>query len=121
PGSSRAAMIAFVKEIAAKARAIKPDAAIVVQNAEELLSSDSYVAAIDGIAKEDLFYGADHGGSRNPSGMVSESVGLLKRAKAKGKKVFVVEYLSGGSASRVASEIRAQGFVPNFAGRNLSN
>lgn len=121
PGGSRAAMIAFVQQVASQARSIKGDAAIVVQNAEELLTSDSYVAAIDGIAKEDLFHGANHSGSRNPGGMVQASVGLLKRAKARGKSIFVVEYLSGGSASQVAGEIRRQGFVPNFAGRDLSN
>lgn len=121
PGGSRNAMIAFVREVAAQARAIKGDAAIVVQNAEELLTSDSYVASIDGIAKEDLFHGVRHDGGRNPGGMVSTSVGLLKRAKSRGKSIFVVEYLSGGTASRVADEIRAQGFVPSFAGRSLSN
>jgi hypothetical protein len=46
---------------------------------------------------------------------------FVEAAKAKGKSIFVVEYLSGGSASSVASEIRRQGFVPNFAGRDLSN
>ena len=121
PGGSRAAMIAFVQQVAAQARGIKSDAAIVVQNAEELLTSDSYIAAIDGIAKEDLFHGANHSGNRNPGGMVSASVGLLKRAKAKGKSIFVVEYMNGGTASRVAEEIRAQGFVPSFAGRSLAN
>ena len=121
PGGSRAAMIAFVRSVAAQARSIKGDAAIVVQNAEELLTSDSYVTAIDGIAKEDLFHGVSHDGRRNPGGMVSASVGLLKRAKGRGKSIFVVEYLSGGSAGRVAEEIRAQGFIPSFAGRSLSN
>lgn len=121
PGGSRAAMIAFVRQIAAQARAIKPDVAIVAQNAEELLTSDSYVAAIDGVAKEDLFHGVNHDGARNPRGMVASSVSLLKRAKSKGKSIFVVEYLSGAVARRVASEIRAQGFVPGFAGRSLSN
>lgn len=121
PGGSRAAMIAFVQQVAAEARRIKPDAAIVVQNAEELLTSDSYLEAIDGIAKEDLFHGANHSGNRNPGDMVSASVRLLKRAKAKGKTIFVVEYLSGEMAARVGQEIRAQGFVPSFAGRSLSN
>ena len=121
PGGSRQEMIAFVQQVASQARSIKSDAAIVVQNAEELLTSDSYVAAIDGIAKEDLFHGANHSGNRNPGGMVSASVGLLKRAKAKGKSIFVVEYMSGGSASNVAGEIRAQGFIPSFAERSLAN
>ncbi len=121
PDGSRNAMIALVREVAATARSAKGDAAILVQNAEELLTSDSYVSAIDGIAKEDLVHGVNHDGGRNPRGMVAESVGLLKRAKARGKSIFVVEYLSGGTASRVAEEIRSMGFVPNFAGRSLSN
>lgn len=121
PGGSRAAMIALVREVSRQARAIKPDAAILVQNAEELLNSGEYLAAIDGIAKEDLFHGVDHNGTRNPAGMVSESVRLLKAARSKGKTIFVVEYLSGGTAERVAGEIRAQGFVPNFASRGLGN
>jgi cysteinyl-tRNA synthetase len=121
PGGSRNAMIAFVREVASQARSIKGDAAILVQNAEELLTSDSYVAAIDGIAKEDLVHGVNHDGGRNPGGMVKASVGLLQRAKAKGKTIFVVEYLTGGTASGVADEIRRLGFVPNFAGRSLNN
>jgi cysteinyl-tRNA synthetase, unknown class len=121
PGGSRAAMIQFVREVSSQARSIKGDAAIIVQNAEELLDSDSYASAIDGIAKEDLFHGASHNGQRNPSTMVAGSISLLKRAKARGKAIFVVEYLSGGTAAGVAAEIRRQGFVPNFAGRSLSN
>lgn len=121
PGGSRAAMVAFVRQISAQARSIRPGAAILVQNAEELLTSDSYLAAIDGIAKEDLFHGASHTGARNPGGMVSASVGLLNRAKSHGKSIFVVEYLSGGRAPHVADEIRRMGFIPNFAGRNLGN
>ncbi|MGE3914661.1 MAG: endo alpha-1,4 polygalactosaminidase [Hyphomicrobiaceae bacterium] len=121
PGGSRPAMIAFVREVAAAARAVKPGAAIVVQNAEELLTSAPYLEAIDGVAKEDLFHGADHSGSRNPGGMVSASVSLLDRAKSRGKAIFVVEYLSGGMASHVAGQIRSRGYVPSFAGRSLAN
>jgi len=121
PGGSRAEMIKFVKEISAQAHAIKSDVAVLVQNAEELLDSDSYVAAIDGVAKEDLLHGVNHDGRRNSAGMIASSVGHLKRAKARGKAVFVVEYLSGGSASSAASEIRRLGFVPSFAGRDLAN
>lgn len=118
---NKAGMIQFIKEISAQARAIKGDAAIIVQNGEELLDSDSYLAAIDAIAKEDLFHGVKHDGSRNPASMVSGSLQLLNRAKARGKKIFVVEYLSGSTAAGVAAEIRKQGFVPNFAGRNLDH
>ena len=121
PGGSRPEMIQFVREIVSRARSVKGDAAIIVQNAEELLTSDSYVAVIDAIAKEDLFHGVNHDGRRNPASMIAGSLGPLQRAKSRGKAIFVIEYLSGSSAGSVAAEIRRQGFVPNFAGRSLSN
>lgn len=118
---NKAAMIQLIREIASQARSLKGDAAIMVQNGEELLDNSGYVSAIDAIAKEDLFHGVKHDGSRNPASMVSGSLQLLNRAKSQGKKIFVVEYLSGGTAASVAAEIRKQGYVPNFAGRSLSN
>jgi len=118
---NRAAMIEFIKEISAQARSIKGDAAIIVQNGEELLDNSGYVSAIDAIAKEDLFHGINHDGRRNSNSDIKWSVALLNRAKSWGKKIFVVEYLSGSTAAGVAAEIRKQGFVPNFAGRNLDH
>lgn len=118
---SKSQMIQFVREIAADIRSIKGDAAIIVQNGEELLDNPGYVSSIDAIAKEDLFHGIRHDGSRNAAGAISASVRLLQRAKAQGKKIFVVEYLSGGTAESVGFEIRKLGFVPNFARRGLGN
>ena len=117
---TKAQMIQFIREIAAQARSIKGDAAIMVQNGEELLDNAGYVSTIDAIAKEDLFHGVKHDGRRNPQPMISGSLQLLNRAKAQGKKIFVVEYLKGDTAAGVAAEIRKQGYVPNFAGRNLN-
>jgi cysteinyl-tRNA synthetase, unknown class len=118
PGSSRAEMIQLVREVASMARSIKGDAAILVQNGEELLSDSGYVSAIDGIAKESLYYGTTSGiGKRNSVGDINASLGPLKRAKARGKAVLVVEYI--GDNAGVASEIRSHGFVPNFAKRGL--
>lgn len=119
PGGSRAEMIKLVKEVAAEARAAKSGAKVYVQNAEELLTDKSYVASIDGIAKEDLYYGINHDGRRNSKGDIDASLNLLKKAKAQGKAVHVVEYVGGGSRSQAESEIRKQGFVPAFAPRNL--
>ena len=67
PGGSRAAMVSFVKQVATAARAKNGGAAIIVQNAEELLTSGSLSSAIDGIATEDLVHGVDHNGGRNPT------------------------------------------------------
>jgi len=119
PGGSRAEMIKLVKEVAAEARSTKSGAKVYVQNAEELLSDKGYVAAIDGIAKEDLYYGINHDGRRNSKGDIAASVALLKKAKAQGKAVHVVEYVGGGTRSQAEGEIRKNGFVPGFARRGL--
>jgi cysteinyl-tRNA synthetase len=116
----RAEMIRFVRALSAKARALKPDFLIIAQNAEELLDDDSYIVAIDGIAKEDLLFGVDGEGRRNGTGMIRDSMARLKRATEAGKQVMVVEYLQDPrtvAATRI--EIQELGFVPYFAPRGL--
>ncbi len=114
PKGARAEMIGFVKEVAAEARRAKGGASVVVQNAEELLSDKGYVDAIDGVAKESLYYGVKGKGVRNSDGDVSASRKLLKQAKDRGKAVLVVEYLSGGSDSAEAKKnAKRDGFVGN--------
>lgn len=113
PGGSREQMVKLVREVASEARARKGNAAVIVQNAEELLTNKTYLGAIDGVAKEDLYHGIRHRGERNSSGDVAESKKYLKSAKSQGKAVFVVEYLNGNTSSKVADEARRDGFVPN--------
>lgn len=121
PGGSREQMVKLVKEVAAEARTKNSDAAVIVQNAEELLTDRSYVNAIDGVAKEDLYHGIQHRGERNSRTNVEASRSYLKKAKAEGKAVFVVEYLNGSTAANVAEEARRDGFVPNtHAPRSLN-
>lgn len=121
PGGSRKAMIKFVKEVASDARRSKGDAAVAVQNAEELLSDKSYVDTIDAIGKEDLYHGINHDGSRNNKGAVKASVDLLKKAKLRGKGVYVVEYLDGEHAKRVRNEASRDGFVASTGRRKLDS
>jgi len=115
PKGARAEMIAFVKEIAAEARSKRGNAAVVVQNAEELLTDKGYVAAIDGVAKESLYYGVKGQGRRNDAGDIDASRKLLRKAKEGGKAVYVVEYLKGDgeASSKAKSEARRDGFVGN--------
>ena len=87
-------MAAFIIKLTNYMRAKKPDIAILVQNAEELLDRNDYVAAIDGIAKEDLLYGITHREEPNKKDDVVWSTNLLKGAQTKGKKIFVIEYLT---------------------------
>jgi cysteinyl-tRNA synthetase len=117
--NAKGAMIELVKEVSQRARSRKSSFVVMVQNAEELLVDGSYVAAIDAVAKESLFFGVAGEGRRNSSGDITASVRDLKRAQNSGKTIFVIEYLSGGRIEGVRSEIRAQGFVPFFGPRDL--
>lgn len=115
PKGSRKEMINFVKEVAAEARAKRGNAAVVVQNAEELLSDKGYVDAIDGVAKESLYYGVKGKGRRNDAQDIDASRKLLRNAKKEGKAVYVVEYLKGdgSSSSKAKAEAERDGFVGN--------
>jgi cysteinyl-tRNA synthetase, unknown class len=118
--TARADMIAFVAKLAAQARARAPGFVIIVQNAEELLEDPAHLAVIDGIAKEDLFYGIDHDGKRNKPDVIAYAVRDLQRVRASGKPVFVVEYVPfEAAADNVRAEIAAEGFLPLVAGRDL--
>jgi len=121
PGSSRAAMIQLVREVSGWARSHNGNAAIMVQNGEELLNDASYLSAIDAVAKEDLFHGIDHKGTRNSAANVNWSAGKLKLAQNAGKKIFVIEYLKGSTAESVRAEARKYGFVPFFGPRDLKS
>lgn len=91
---ARDQMADFIVKLTNHMRARKPDVAILAQNAEELLDRPNYVAAIDGIAKEDLLYGITHKEAPNKKEEVDWTTNLLKPFKAQGKAVFVIEYLT---------------------------
>ncbi|MEW5962063.1 MAG: endo alpha-1,4 polygalactosaminidase [Pseudomonadota bacterium] len=113
-------MIAFVRRLAEQARRLRPDFLVILQNAEELLARPEMIAAIDAVAKEDLFYGIDHSEKANPRSAVEESLAHLRRARAAGRPVFVVDYLQDrGKITDARRRIEAEGFIPYFAPRNL--
>ena len=121
PGGSKAEMVKLVEEVSRAAKSKKGNAAVIVQNSEELVNDERYARAIDGIAKEDLYHGIRHDKRRNSSEEVSEAEKHLSRAKAKGKSVMVVEYLDDDDddADSVKSRARSKGFVPTTARREL--
>jgi cysteinyl-tRNA synthetase len=113
-------MGALIARIARYARAMKPDALVVMQNAEELIARPEVRDAIDAIAKEDWLYGVSHEEKANPADMVRDSLGYLRRAKSRGLRVLVVEYLSDPGTARAAeARIRREGFLPLIAERSL--
>jgi cysteinyl-tRNA synthetase, unknown class len=114
-------MIAFVKALAAHARSLKPGFLIVPQNGEELLEEAGYRAAIDGIAKEDLLFGAGRSKHPNSQEQIDTGVRHLKLMTRDRKPVFVVEYLDNPQDIATArTRIEAYGFIPHFAARALN-
>ena len=55
--TAKADMAAFLRRLTDYARQRNPDFLVVMQNAEELLDDPQVLDSIDGIAKEDLFFG----------------------------------------------------------------
>ena len=121
PGA-RDTMIKFVERLAAHARKKNPHFMVILQNAEELLADARMVKTIDAVAKEDLFYGADHSENANPAEAVRQSVKYLTLAKEAKRPVFVVDYLKDKAKSADAkARIQALGFTPYIAPRDLGS
>ena len=120
--TAQADMISFVRSISDYGRTRRPGFLVVPQNGEELLSDASYRTAIDGVAKEDLFYGETGDGVANPPDDTRQNIGLLRRAKADGLPVFVIEYVADAGRQReIAENLRALGFVGLFGERGLKS
>lgn len=118
-GASRQ-MIDFVVELAAIARKARPDFIVLPQNAEELLSAPRYVAAIDGVAKEDLMFGHTGDGQINTAAQIAETAARLQFALDAGRPALVVEYLDRPELAATADAmLRSQGMIPYFAPRKL--
>ncbi len=119
--SARMDMAMFLRRLSEYARRKNPDFLIIMQNAEELLDDAQVMAAIDGIAKEDLFYGIDRPGEPNRPQDVRYSLQQLRMARNAGRKVLVVEYLSEPTKMAAAAKLILEaGFVPYFAPRLLN-
>lgn len=117
---ARDQMADFIIKLTNHMRSRKPDVAILSQNAEELLDRPNYVAAIDGIAKEDLLYGISHKETPNKPADVDWTVKLLKPFRAQGKAVFVIEYLTRLDYVRDAKKrLDDMGFVMYMGPRGL--
>jgi len=113
-------MVEFVSRIAARAKAQRPDFLVVSQNGDPLLSDAKFRRAIDGFAREDLFYGEDGEGKRNGSEDIRDAVRHLKMFAGEGKPVFVVEYPRNDAQAQTARrEISEHGFIGLIAKRSL--
>ena len=117
---SRDRMSDFMTKLIDYIRTKKPDAGILVQNAEELLERPKYVDAIDGIAKEDLQFGIHHREELNKSAEIEWSTNLLLSAQKRGKAIFVVEYLQQpGNIEKAKAFMGQRNFVLYYGPRGL--
>ncbi len=117
---ARDRMSDFLVRLIADIRTKKPDAAIMMQNAEELLDRPQVVSAIDAIAKEDLIYGITHREEINKKDDIDYSTKLLQDAQKAGKVIFVVEYLRNAKNIEAAkARMKELGFVLYYGPRGL--
>jgi len=118
--TAEAEMVELVTRLAAHARRLDPHFLVVMQNAEELLASPDVVRAIDGLAKEDLFYGIDHRATPNDKETVDWTLEALSALRRSGRRVLVVEYLDDPVKIEDArSRALANDFVVHFTVRDL--
>lgn len=85
---------------------------ILGQNGEELADNPTYLAHIDGIAKEDLqFYyqnGNESSFGKVPADWYSGSKPYLEKAEAAGVEVFVVEYMTKTRQTQNTAALQAE-------------
>ncbi len=119
--SAQGDMESFIAALTDHARAINPQAIIVLQNAEELIQSRAVRNRIDAIAKESLYFNPDTPGTASPTDDEAASLEDLRRARQAGRKVLVVEYVADADRARIARrKANKEGFLIHFAERSLS-
>ncbi|MBK6619618.1 MAG: endo alpha-1,4 polygalactosaminidase [Saprospirales bacterium] len=108
----------FVGEIGDYAKNADPDFAIVPQNGIELTSSSAYLAVIDGVGQEDLFFGYNKDDKATPEETSAYLTELLDAVKANGKAVLVTDYCSTpGNVDESYQKNQARGYISFAADR----
>lgn len=127
----RQEMRLFVQGLAGWARVQDPDFIVIPQNGQDLVSSTEsasgpvaadYVQAIDGIGREDLWYGYEKDDRATPSADNAEMRGFLDLAKANGVTILATDYCSTQSkVDDSYAQNRAQGYIGFAAHRRELN
>jgi cysteinyl-tRNA synthetase, unknown class len=96
----------FVQEISSYAKGIKSNFIIIPQNGHELLTVNGeetgnpatvYINAIDGVGREDLFYGYESDDVATPVSDRNYMVTFMDKAENNGVQVLVTDYCSTNS------------------------
>jgi len=94
-------MRSLVVEISETTKAQNPHFIVIPQNGDELITmgdfslaslATDYVAAIDGLGCEDLFYGYEEDNEPTPSDATEWMLGYLDRAESLGIEVLAIDY-----------------------------
>ena len=96
----------FVQRVSAYAKGIRPDFLVIPQNGHTLLTEDGektgrpaleYLTAIDGIGREDLFYGYDDDNQATPPSKRDAVISFMDIAESNGVEVLVTDYCSAAT------------------------
>jgi len=110
-------MIAFVKRLSRHARGRRGDFAVFVQNGESLGADRSYLSAISGIGREDVWFTGDRA---NPPKEVRRTIANLNRFRKAGKTVLCIDYVRRrANIARFHAIARRSGFIPYATVREL--
>jgi cysteinyl-tRNA synthetase len=91
----------FVQGISSYARSIDPDFIVIPQNGQEILTSDgqeggtpaaAYISAIDGVGREDLFYGYNNDNELTPAAERNYLLAFADIAENNGVEVLTTDY-----------------------------
>lgn len=114
-------MRSFVINISKHAKAIHPGFIVIPQNGIDLITenaeedgplNEAYLAAIDGMGQEDLFYGYNNDNEATPTEEWEFLLPFLTRARDKGKKILVTDYCSTPSKmDKSYQQSNANGFI----------
>lgn len=114
-------MVDFVARLSAWAKKQRPGFLVLPQNGEELLSDPRYLAAIDGIGKEDMLYGDRGNDVANASARILRAERNFAPAIAARLPVFAVEYARRPEHHAEADRrLKELGFKIYFAPRSLA-
>jgi cysteinyl-tRNA synthetase len=114
-------MADFVIALAAYTREHRPGFLVFPQNGAELAARfPDYLAAVDGIGQEDVYYGYPDEGDASPPEFVARIELHLDRFVAAGKSVLVIAYTSDpAQIDDHYARARARGYVPFATVRDL--
>lgn len=111
-------MIELVGFLSTYTKKLKPGFQVMVHNSSELIMNPIYLKSIDGITQEELLYRQEVKTLQAEKTAIIEN---LNRAKDAGKRVWVIEYVSGAEWDAAKTELQELGFSSYEAPKDLGS